>query len=294
MRIRRAGSDKGTQVAAALDGAAELLFQAHDLLGDDRADAGGAGELVAVAEDAELAGAAPPAHVVAWMDADAVALDDSPDFGFLPVADGPVAVDMAGHAAVTQVGTVRLPDGVLSALWRFLTTLAGEDEGADTLKSRLVGDGRRTDIDLEVRTAPAGTQVGGGLGETEPGARMAPCAAGAADGAVGKFVAGGSRAGGSRAGVIAHHLAVETALFPLEVDLHTEGLGEAPAVVGGDLPVEEGALTSVNVLMPKLDAVPGNALVEQVQKSGGRILTATETYDVPIVVMYIVFHDLTA
>lgn len=286
MRIRRARGDKVAQVAAPLDGTAELTLQADDLPGERRADAGGAGELVAVAEDAELAGAAAPAHIVAGMGADAVTLDNGPDFGLLPVADGPVAVDMARYTTVTQVGTVGLPDGILGPLGTFLAAFTGENEGTNTLKAGLVDDGRRTNIDLEVGAAPACTQIGGGLRETKPCAGTTPCTAGVAEGAVRKLVIvrGGK-------GVLTHHLAVEAALFPLKVDLHPEGFGEAAAVVGRYFPIEEGTLTSVDVLVPQFDAIAGDALVEQVQKSGGRILTATETYDISIVVVDVVFHD---
>ena len=80
MRIWRSGSDKGAQIAVSFDSAAELPLQADDLPGEYRTDAGGAGELVFISENAELARAAAPAHVITWMGADTVSLDNGPHF----------------------------------------------------------------------------------------------------------------------------------------------------------------------------------------------------------------------
>ena len=193
---------------------------------------------------------------------------------------------MARYTTVTQVGTVGLPDGILGPLGTFLAAFTGENEGTNTLKAGLVDDGRRTNIDLEVGAAPACTQIGGGLRETKPCAGTTPCTAGVAEGAVRKLV---TVRGGK--GVLTHHLAVEAALFPLKVDLHPEGFGEAAAVVGRYFPIEEGALTSVDVLVPKLNAISGNTLVEQVQEGCRAVLTSTKIQYISVVTVYVVFHD---
>lgn len=62
-------------------------------------------------------------------------------------------------------------------------------------------------------------------------------------------------------------------------------MGEPPAIVGCHFLVEKVTFPSVDVLMPQLDFFTRNAVVEQVQKSGGRIFAATETYDVSVVIL---------
>ena len=143
--------DEGFEVGVPLERYAEVLLEGNEPVGLVPGDAGGAGELVLVPEDAELTGATAEAHKVTGVRADLVFFEDIPDLLLFPVTDGPEPVDMTeGVLAVPEVGLIGLQDGVLCPLRAFLTPFAGENERTDVLEALVVPQGSRTYIYLQV------------------------------------------------------------------------------------------------------------------------------------------------
>ena len=87
----------------------------------------------------------------------------------------------------------------------------------------------------------------------------------------------------SRKAVFPEHLSGEAPFFPLKEDGNPEGLSEFSAVVRSHLPVEEARPASIYLLVPEFDFLFRDTVVEEVEETGGGILSAGEGYNVFIV-----------
>lgn len=284
--IGTALADERCEVSVPFEGIAEVLLEGDELISPHTADAGSAGELVLVAEDAELAGAAAEPHLIARVGTDAILLEKVPDLLFAPVADGAHPVDVAPTvASVPKVGPVGLEDGISGPLFAFLAAFSGEDEGAYAFEPFVVSEGCCADVYLKVGAAPARAKVRGRLGELPSRGRSPTGASDCTRRPVGAF-----EADGGRQAVVAEHLTQEPAVLPLEEDRDAQRLTNLTAVVWRHFPVEKGRAAAVDLLMPELDLLFGDAVLQEEKEARGAVLPSGEADDIFVVTVQVNIH----
>ena len=167
---------------------------------------------------------------------------------------------------------VRREHSVACARRAFLSALAGNDERAAVLETRLIADRGSEDVNLQRRAAPAYAEIRRGLREeaTRAGGTVSPRIADA----VRRLEQDGC---GRRC--VARQLAREAALPPGEVKRDTKMLADRVDVAGCAGPIHERRALAVDIMMVQLDRVSGHARIEEVQEGGKAVLAATERND---------------